>query len=115
MTNCPDRSGERRPKLRQDGVEQLRLPDGLGEIRRDAEGPTTGGIARSPAEVSIMMVMLAEVRLFLDPLDQGESVHVRHVRVGEEKGEGLSRLAGLPQLPESIRGSATQREAASAS
>jgi hypothetical protein len=80
------------------------LPDRFGEVRRDTESPTTGCVAPLTGGGEHHDGDAGEARLFLDSLDQGEPVHVRHVDVGKQEGKRLSGLAGLAQLPQRVHG-----------
>ena len=77
----------------QDGLPQLRLADRLRQISQDAQLAATGGVASQTGGSQHHDHGARQLGILFDLLRQREAVHTRHVRIGQDQGEGLSRAA----------------------
>ena len=61
-----------------------------------------------PAEVSIMMVNLAQVGLLTEALHQREAVHARHLRVHQQQGKADAPAIGFLKHGDGFRSAGRQ-------
>ena len=82
---------------------QLGAPDGLGEIRRNAQLSAARQVIAAIARSEHQNHRLDQFWRIVNSLHQLESIHFGHVDVGQDQAEGLAPLDAAPHVSQSFR------------